>query len=490
MLKSNEKKLFWLVLLSLIAIRLINITMPILEGTAMRQVQTAMIARNFYRDGFNILYPRVDFFGNSAGYLVLEFPLFNVLAALGYKTLGGVHEWVGRLLSILFFSGAASFLYGITKRLFSIKTAIWALFIFGILPLSVIFSRTFMPDFEMLFFSLGALYFFLIFYLKGKYMPYWLSAIFLSLALLIKPHSFYIFFPLAYLLWKKQNIKFAIDYKNWLYLIIALLPAFFWYLHGQAVHSKFTLEQAFNYEITNWFNPKEFFNMDLYKDLFQIYAGILLTPIGLTLFIAGLFIKTKDNGKLIWAWLAGSIVYLLAFITHINDPYYNLNMLPIVSIFIARAIVFIEETSSSDKIFKSRWAKAFLAIVILTIWLRYALYAYVVPQGYRYIPEAGARIKQITGKDDLVIASAASGPQALYFCDRKGWGLRIHKLDKKNVEKSINCLEDLRKKGAKFFISTVMSDFEKNTSFSEHMFKNYKLIERKPKKFIIFSLSK
>lgn len=485
----KKERLFWIILLFLISIRLINITMPILEGTAMRQVQTAMIARNFYREGLNILYPKTDFFGVGPGYLVLEFPLLNMLAAFGYLLFGGVKEWIGRLLSILFFAGAASFLFGIAKRLFGRDTALWSLVVFGLSPLSIIFSRTFMPDFEMLFFCMGALYLFLRFCIEGRYSRYWLSALFLSLALLVKPHSFYILVPLIFLIWKRQSWRFIIDYKNWIYLIIAVIPAVLWYFHGSWVHGIFTQEQAFNYQLLNWFNPRELLSKDLYIDLLQIYAGIFLTPIGLTLFIGGLFIRTRGRENLIWAWLAGGTLFLIFFVTHIDDPYYNLNILPIASVFIARMIVFIKQLDWRRTFLSYKWGKAFLVILILPFWLRYAGYAYIVPRGYVYIPEAGKRIQEISDKNDLIIASAAGGPQALYFCDRKGWSFLLPGPDETETEEAIERLESLRKRGARFFMSAVMDEFSRSVLFKGYMFKNYKLIEYKSKKYIIFSLA-
>lgn len=456
----------------------------------MRQIQTAMIARNFYREGFNILYPKMDFFGYAPGYVVLEFPLLNTLAALGYRILGGVYEWAGRLLSILFFAGAASFLYGTTKRIFDKDTALWTVVVFGILPLSIIFSRTFMPDFEMLFFCMGALYFFLGFYLEGKYSRYWFSALFLSLALLVKAHSFYIIAPLVYLIWKKQSWRFLINYKNWIYLLIAIVPAVLWYLHGRYIHSTFTQEWAFNYQLLNWFDPREFLSRDLYINIIKTYAGIFLTPIGLTLFIGGLFVKTKGNQNLIWAWLAGGILFLIAFVTHIDDPYYNLNILPIASIFIARMIVFMQGLDWGKTFLNYRWAKLFLVMLIFPFWIRYTGYAYIIPKGYRYIPAAGTRIQEISNKDDLIIASAAGGAQGLYFCDRKGWGFPLPYLGKMETKQAIEGLESLREKGAIYFVATVMDDFNKSPLFKEYMFKNYELIEHKTEKYIIFSLVK
>jgi hypothetical protein len=61
-------------------------------------------------------------------------------------------------------------------------------------------------------------------------------------------------------------------------------------------------------------------------------------------------------------------------------------------------------------------------------------------------------------------------------------------MDTKNKQDPITLLELLRKKGGKYFVSMVMSDFDNNIHFKEHMLKNYKIIEKKPKEYIIFYL--
>jgi hypothetical protein len=484
---NKRRTLLLSVFAVIIGIRFINITMPILEGTAMRQVQTAMIARNFFKDGINIFYPRVDHFGNTAGYLVLELPLLNALAALGYMLLGGVHEWVGRLLSIFFFTGAAYFLYAITKKILDETHGFWAVLVFGLSPLSIIFSRAFMPDFEMLFFSLGALYFLVGFCDNKKSQFFWVSAVFMSIAMLVKPQSFYIFIPLIYLICRKEKWRFLLDYKNYIYLVIALLPAILWFLHAKSVHLTYTQNEAYNFQVSNWFDLSVLFSKDLYAGLIKICSGILLTPIGLTLLIFGLFIKTKDKENLIWPWLLGSLLYVLAFITHMWEPYYYLSLLPVASVFIARAIIQIKYIDWKKWHLNYKQIYVILIILFLPFFLRYSAYAYVVPKGYRYIPEAGRRIQAISKKGDLIIASAAGGPQALYFCDRKGWSFMLPQFMQEEKE-AIDMLRNYIERGGKYFVAAKMDDFENSSNFREYILKNYKLIEYEKSKFIIFKL--
>ena len=59
----------------------------------------AMIAENFYRNGFQILYPQVNWGGNILGYIGSEFPLVPFFAALLYTPFG-VYEGIGSSISL------------------------------------------------------------------------------------------------------------------------------------------------------------------------------------------------------------------------------------------------------------------------------------------------------------------------------------------------------------------------------------------------------
>jgi len=345
-----------------------------------------------------------------------------------------------------------------------------------------------MPDFEMLFFSVGALYFALDFCLRKRYREFWFSAFFLSAALLVKPHSFYILIPLLYLIWKKEGGSSILDYKNWAYITISVLPALLWYIHGSNVHTRLTTEMDYNYQLSNWFDPAMLFDARLYLNILKIYSGVLFTPVGLILFASGLFIHTEGKQNLIWPWLFGSVLFLIAFITHAWESYYHLNILPVASVFIARGITSTQDNRNPFSLLNKRYIKILLIILFIPFWLRYAAYAYMVPRGYKYIPEAGVEMQFHSNKDDLIIVSAAGGPQGLYFCDRKGWELLLPVATEDDAKKAIERLESLRHKGATYFMATVMPDFNNSHFFSEYMFNNHKLIEHKQGKYIIFSL--
>src|SRR5512140_3266676 len=63
-----------------------------------RETDVSTVARNFDREGMNLLYPRIDWRGDGPGYLEMEFPLYPWTIAVCYR-LFGYHEVTGRLIS-------------------------------------------------------------------------------------------------------------------------------------------------------------------------------------------------------------------------------------------------------------------------------------------------------------------------------------------------------------------------------------------------------
>jgi 4-amino-4-deoxy-L-arabinose transferase-like glycosyltransferase len=153
-----RETLFLLILVSLsLLIRLIKISQPYVDQWSFKQGTIAMIAENFYRNGFNFFYPQINWAGASAGYIGTEFPLVPFLASLLYVPFG-VHEWIGRSISVAFFTLSLPFFYFLVKHTANQRSAAFAAVIYGLAPLSIFTSRSFMSDMTSLSFSVVALY--------------------------------------------------------------------------------------------------------------------------------------------------------------------------------------------------------------------------------------------------------------------------------------------------------------------------------------------
>src|ERR1043166_8794455 len=81
--KPHHDEMIWLVTVMVLAIliRLIGISEPYIDAWSYKQGTIAMIAENFYRNGFNILYPQINWAGSAPGYIGTEFPLVPFVAS-------------------------------------------------------------------------------------------------------------------------------------------------------------------------------------------------------------------------------------------------------------------------------------------------------------------------------------------------------------------------------------------------------------------------
>ena len=53
-----------------------------------RECDMGAVARNFYREGMNPLYPRIDWRGDGLGYAEMELPVLPCLKAVTYEFTG------------------------------------------------------------------------------------------------------------------------------------------------------------------------------------------------------------------------------------------------------------------------------------------------------------------------------------------------------------------------------------------------------------------
>ncbi|GIS84297.1 MAG: hypothetical protein CM1200mP16_05970 [Nitrospina sp.] len=90
-------------------------------------------------------------------YSILNFP-FTYLVALLYKIFG-FNEILGRLVAIAL-DGLDLVSLSFRKTLFRRNFVLVACALFAVLPFSVYYSRTFMPESAMIFFSISMVYMF------------------------------------------------------------------------------------------------------------------------------------------------------------------------------------------------------------------------------------------------------------------------------------------------------------------------------------------
>jgi 4-amino-4-deoxy-L-arabinose transferase-like glycosyltransferase len=501
--KYSQNDNFWplIFIVSAVLLRLIGIDQPILEGAITRQIQTADITYNLFQNGFNFLHPQISLLPEPR-YFILEPPIYNTVVAVLYKIFG-VHEELGRLVSIFAFAGTAYFIFIIASRHINKSVAQAAVFVFSFSPLSIIYTRGFQPDTLALFF-LTALVFYVSKWFDGEEKAFWPALIFGLLTFLSKQTYMFIlisFLIMGLLIKGKQILS---EKRVYIFTILTAIPSIVWSFHSRKISELFPNNfYAGNFDFSNWIYLPTFLNYEFYKAIFFWLSGLILTPVGFTLFLIGLFIKTKPKGDiLLKAWLTGVIIFDLIFHQHAyTHEYYHLPLLPVASIIIGKAWWFLFEdnnlTSDSSQ-FSLKPFKFFLLATTLAMVLGYSNSAFKLPPIYNHIKDKINFFNSHTKDSDLVISSTW---EALYYSRNKGWllpysgnileGNYSNLIDSKSQKNSrVFLIEKFREQGASFFFALNPESFYKDKALSSYLEQNYTKIENKEPGTLLFDLSK
>jgi len=488
-LNMNKKAVIGIMVLGLF-IRFIRLDQPLTEF-ATRQVQTAMVARNFYYHGFKLFFPELDMVGKegSSGIVTLEVGLMPFLVALLYKIFGGVHEYLGRIVSIAFWLGGALVFYR-WLLFFGERLALAGLLVYTFLPLSIILSRTFQPEMAMLFFSILGLYYLTKYSLGEREIDLWVGAISISMAILLKATAVSLLFPFVFLFLKRERLTptRSSGIKFWIAGFLILSPPLAWYSRGFLLSQIYISEfSTGNWAFSNWFNFSMWFMPESWRSIFANLWGIALTPLGFSLFLLGLFLK-KDRAIefLFYYWLLGIAFLLLFFFYHAQTHvYYWLPLVPVGAYFMAVALVVLRDGKIGEVVYKNIFIRKLVLPIVIGVMIFYYIYpAYRVPRAYGEVQEVAKTVKSLTSPDSLIIAPCSSGPYFLYYCNRRGWDFSVND---PGID-AIKRLEYLREQGAEYFALANMKGLNKNKLFNKYLYNTYNVIWEKEKTGVIFSL--
>jgi 4-amino-4-deoxy-L-arabinose transferase-like glycosyltransferase len=477
-----------------IGVRLVLIDQPYVDHWSWRQSDVAAIARNFFEHGFRFGYPQIDWAGGSAGYVGTEFPILPFLAAICYK-FAGIHEWMGRSQSVIFFAISLPFFFLLVREIFGSTAAIWATFFYAFAPLNVFAGRSFMPDVPSLSLAIIGLYFFLRWLRDRKMAQFCLAAIAISLSILIKVTSIVIAAPIvciavAALSERRHSTGKSIGgYRTplqWLivFVAIAVLPSVAWYWHS--------------YQIAKRFYPHHFFgaggvrieSLSWYWDIARLIATSSLTPVLAIMALIGLFVAPRGKyGCLFDWWLAAMVLFVVAVGYGNRHPWYQLPLVPIAAAFAGAACGFL-----GSKIF-SRVARMTFSILLAGSFAILA-FLYVRPvyeSSAAQLRDAGLELNKITTRDALVIAVDGGNPTIFYYSKRKGW----HFLEQDGIyggtpsdsQQAIVDLEKLRGQGATHlvFVTNTFWWLESYPELTQHLSESAMLLKATPE-FKIYAL--
>lgn len=453
---------FWLLLLTAMA-GSYYIGVPF--SASFREAQTAMIARNLWRDGWSgLLMPRIDWFGNAPGYMLLEFPLYNAMVAMAYAV-GGLHEWFGQMVSLVCSLGAILFLYGIVRRMEGERIALVASALAALTPLQQFIGQSYLPEPLLMFCLLAALYAMSRYAEDGKAGWLTLATLAATAGLLVKsPAGLMLMLPLAFLAWTRHGWRMALRPAVWAAVILALGVYAAWQRHADHINARFYphfVSTASSHILWN-FGPLE---MRWDWHFYARIAGrlfVYLSPVIVLAAAAALFKRPANPRAWLWhVWLAANTGYvLLCANLHFRHKHYQIVFVPIFAVLAARTV--------------ATWWPRQRAVVVMGAVL---LLAYDVRIGWQMwceqrnptIERACAALREVSSPQDLVVVAAFDGaggltgnhhnsPLWLYNADRRGWNAPLYE------QFDVAALEQYQRQGARWLLLNLLTQRDDTTN--------------------------
>ena len=466
-------RLFWIAVIAFTVagavLRLYGIHDPVFDHPGWRQGDTAAIARNFAQLQYNIFFPQTDYDGPPPNYVELELQIVPFLAATLYK-LFGVHEIFGRLISLAFGVATIPVIALFARWLFrSAIAGIAAAAAFTIMPGAWYYSRTFMPDTAMVFFTTCALYACARWIVDDEarsWRGWWPAALLLMLAFLAKPVAVTAAIPVASCAVAALGWRGALSRP----LLWALFPAAFVPLIAYDAFVSAHAEWHWASGITKLHvlpsllaaltSSHAFLQKAIsFGHALKLLATTMVGPVWFVLAILGLVILTlrpaqgKGRGKdtsrsrsdaLLWGWLGGGLLYAYVVVTVERVDYYLYLLLPLAALAIGRLCAF-----AFDRWGAERERRTTLAGIAAVVWIAALVGGYreIAPY-YQWNRVNFALAKQLdaTLAPGALVVMGHYDPSILYTINRKGWEEDPHLWTPFDEQSAI-------RKGARYFIS-------------------------------------
>ncbi len=455
-------------------VRLYRFDGPIADWHSFRQSDTNAVSSIYIREGINLIYPKYydisnlqSTFDNPNGYRFVEFPIYNAIQALLYKTIGffTLVEW-GRVITITASLGSAYLVYLLTRKYQNETAGLFAASIYLFLPYSIFYGRSILPDPLMTTAYLSGIYFFdkwVENYKKEKSKSkkrtslisenYTLifSSLCVAVALLLKPFAAFFLLPIVYLAYIKFGFSLIRSWKLWIFGILSILPLIFWRVWVSNFPEGIPL--------SNWlFNGNNirfkpvFFKWILYERVTKMILGFF----GVVFLFSGLInLKKNVNSGFFVSFIIAAGVYVLTVATgNVQHDYYQIPIIPVIAMVagVGAGVIF----ERFRNIFSRALLLGLLFLTFFTAW--HGIRGMALGGGVkdffnvndRGMVEAGLKADEVLPIDAVVIASHDGSTTLLNLVQRRGWP---------NFQAS---LEELKKRGATHMViaNPSVSDLE------------------------------
>ena len=431
-MKKIDILILSVILIIAFVFRLYKIKIPLADFHSWRQVDTAAVARNYVKNGLDLFHPKYDDLSNvqsgiinPQGYRMVEFPIYNAIIAVLYKTfpIFTIEIW-GRLTTVIFSLVIISIIYYLLLNENSRLSAIFGSLTYAIFPFFVFFSRVILPETTALAFSMLAIFFFYLNVenkIKGlKSIIYHLvSSIFFACALLIKPTIIFYLLPIFILFYRKYKLNLIKKFDFYLYFIITLIPLIFWRMYIKNFPEGIPYSDWLFTSVNTAQGLKSIlFRPSFFRWIFFERINNLILGGYLTLFLV-LGIIAKQKKYLLVSFVFSALAYVFVFQGgNLQHEYYQTLILPVFAMMIGLGVSFV---FTHKKEFIN---PIFISIFVFFIFAFSFYFSYFkVVDYYSYsqelVQEANI-INSLTDSNDLIVTDRTGDTTLLYLSDRRG----------------------------------------------------------------------
>lgn len=423
------KKLYLLILIAVVigafVARLHYFHRPVADWHSWRQVDTSSVSRQFVKNGFDIFHPKFDdlskgvsLIDNPSGHRFVEFPIYNVIQAGLYSTIGifTLEEW-GRLVTIISQLASIVFIYLILERFTSKRAGIIGAAFFAFVPFNVFYGRVILPDSSTVTAILASIYFFSVWIEKTNKTIYFILAIVCTaFAFLLKPYALFFTLPHIYLAYKRFGVKMVFSWQLVLFAVVSMAPLIAW--------RTWMLQYPEGIPQSNWlFNGDGIrFKGAFFHWLFADRIGrLILGYFGLPFVILGIISKIKKEGFLYMSLLFSCLLYMTVMAKgNVQHDYYQILIVPSLAIFFGKGVDFI--LSNTESYFNKYIS---YATIIVSTFFMLAFGVFYIRDYYNLqhveVVSAGKTIDSLLPKNAKVIAPYGGDTTFLYYINRSGW---------------------------------------------------------------------
>ncbi len=462
-LSQKPTKLFKLLCLGLVLLGLLvryyHFDAPLADDHAWKQTNQASLAYHLFESDFDYAELKLfslPFNSDSPSFYHEEIPLYISIVASLYK-LAGVHESLGRLISIHFSLLSIIWFWGLLKKHFSERVCFYAMIFYIFSPLHLFYARAFMPDMAMISTAIGGLYYFDEWMLSGKRKNLFLSAILIAASVSFKYFGILVLVPIALLMLKKYSWKALIKPEIFLLTTASVLPLVYWMAYVSYVLGMDLSGHGVFQSMSSSFVWGDLLNLEFYETVFwtRLTERVIL-HVGFICVIVAMLSGALRVQPLLFFWLLQPVAHALLFQSQSYlHEYYQLDFVAPLAALAGFGL------SQIEFVFVDRgWKKAWIAVFILLI-SYFGYQSFVKTTNMHRIDRSSVKVaekvKELTSPQDRILFLTSTLEEELffYYARRYGWRFTKDSLRALNIEKKI---EKYKRMGATHLILLIKDE--------------------------------